>query len=58
MLRDDFTCSNCKKKFIIADKKQWVYKLKQNGEFTKWFCSYTCLRDFKRKKNLIEERML
>lgn len=43
-------CRECQQEFSIRDKKQWAYKERIKDHGIKWFCSYKCLREYKRGK--------
>lgn len=50
MVKPEFkTCHQCSKEFLVAVPTDWVYKIDDHTR-VKFFCSYTCIQKFRRKK--------
>jgi ribosomal protein L24E len=43
-------CRNCGKKFEAGS--EYVYRTETRGDHFMWFCSWKCLQEWKRKKEV------
>lgn len=57
---EERVCKQCQREFSIRDKDEWAYKIRVKDHKRKWFCSYKCLREYKRRKiqNVISGRIM
>ena len=44
------TCPVCKKEFYVLDVGIWAYKKKNKKGHNRYFCSWTCMRAWEKKK--------
>lgn len=51
-------CHECKKTFMMPDKRQWAYRIKHKEGRSDVFCSWKCLREYKRRmmRNVVGRR--
>lgn len=56
---DDFTktrvCEQCGKTFYIGVHQRWAYVRVLNSGYKKWFCCYSCMRQYDLEMDLIKK---
>lgn len=54
----DVKCKSCKKEFSIINPREYAYKLIGKDNKTKYFCSWSCLGEYKKTHNIVKKLKL